>query len=611
MRANPAKLSAIRPGRDTDREALFLVGMVAESLSPTRLFDSLESGLEILRDAAGADDCELFLAEYDGGDLLLSACQGRDRDALMTRPRFGRGQGYPGIVANEKRPLVTSELQKDNRYLRQAVKQRGIHSYACVPLTDFGSGVLGSLNLAWRRTNVPLERVSNLMQRVAKPISSAIYAGQAGWRASVRTALARTPERARPEDWLANLLRTFQNQTGADGGTVFLFDHGRQRIVQAVSTGGVSAPARGVVDVAGQKCIDLCDRQGVSLIAGGQYHLKLCKKIADSGHAACCAPLVFNGRLVGRILLDYGESPRPFLNTDLINLTTITDEAAHHIPTRFFDPDLGGGKIRPAGMRCDAEESLVMNCLGVFSVNRGGRPLPLSSFSYRNKARTLLKTLLLRAGKSVNRDALIELLWPETNSVAGANRLHGVVHALRAAIEPYYQGRDWTYIRRDGDRYFFNMDSPHQVDLFEFRRLLYEASHADQAQSEKLVIGYLQRAIALYRGDLFDSEFDAEYFEPDRETLRQLFLQAVERLVEIRTARGEFQQAAGVLRRALRFCAVEENLHQTLIKVLLMQGKRREAMKQLDRCAEILRKELDVDPLPETLRLKNLTVRPA
>ena len=79
----------------------------------------------------------------------------------------------------------------------------------------------------------------------------------------------------------------------------------------------------------------------------------------------------------------------------------------------------------------------------------------------------------------------------------------------------------------------------------------------------------------------------------------------------MRKSRGDLNLAAICLRHVLRIYPVEENLHQHLIKVLLMQGKRREAMKQFHSCVDILRNELDADPLPETLQLESLVVQPS
>ena len=607
MGASRAGKLYIQASRYSDLDDVSLVGELAGILSPLDIFESLAPSLQLLLDATGADDIELFLSENTRGDMLLTECRGQDRDALMSRRRFARGIGFPGIVAEQKKPLVTDRLGEDSRYLRAEVKRRGIRSYASVPMTDFGEGPLGSLHLAWRKSKVPLKRVSHLLQQAAKPISNAIYAGLASRRVSVRTALDNAAGIGRREDWLGVMLGVVQQQTGAGGGALFLFDHGMQRVVNSVSIGGVPEAPKRSFDPTYKKCVKLCNRHGVALGEDGEFHLDLCKGMVDSGHVACCAPLILHNDLVGRILLDFGENPGGLLNKDLISLMVMADEAAGHIPQELFlDDSPREAKPRPPKIQAGTGEGLVLRCLGEFSVIRNGRSVTRSSFCYRSKARTLLKYLISRGGKPVNKEALIDLLWPEADSFDTINRLHGVVHAVRAAIDTSLPNKDWMYIRRDGDGYYFNLDSPQFVDVFRFRQILDEALISDQAQSEEEMLGLLQEAVALYQGDLYENECDAEHFESEREYLRQLYVSAVKRLVEIRISRGELEQACTCLREALRIYAVEENLHQGLIKLLLMQGKRREAFKQFHLCVEILRRELDAEPLPETLHLESL-----
>ncbi len=363
----------------------------------------------------------------------------------------------------------------------------------------------------------------------------------------------------------------------------------------------------GRIDFNDRKCVELCGRHGVTLSGGGEYRLDLCKQVVESGRVACCAPLIFNKRLMGRVMLEFGQNPPTTLNKELISLMAMADEAACYIPARLLhNPAKRKGYVPGPGARAATERRLELRCLGGFSLVKGGIPVTRASFAYRGKARTLLKFLILRGGKPVNKEALIDFLWPEADGRSAINRLHGVVHALRAAIDTDRCNKEWMYIRREGEGYYFNLDSPQFVDVFRFRQILDEALMSDRERPEQDTLAFLQEAIALYRGDLYENEFDAEHFEAEREYLRQLYVAAVRRLVEIRISRGELEQACSCLREALRIYAAEEGLHQGLIKLLLMQGKRREAFKQFDLCVEIVRRDLDAEPLPETLQLKSM-----
>lgn len=124
---------------------------LASSLIRTeQLPDAVATTLATARDGTVADAAELFLVERETGKSLLMGHRGLFPEAFSQIARFGRGEGYPGLIALSGEPIITQSLGDDDRYLRTMVKQRGIQSYFCLPLTS-GDGVLGCLNVALRR----------------------------------------------------------------------------------------------------------------------------------------------------------------------------------------------------------------------------------------------------------------------------------------------------------------------------------------------------------------------------------------------------------------------------------------------------------------------------
>lgn len=81
---------------------------------------------------------------------------------------------------------------------------------------------------------------------------------------------------------------------------------------------------------------------------------------------------------------------------------------------------------------------------------------------------------------------------------------------------------------------------------------------------------------------------------------RVLREQEVERLV----AAGALDDAAVLLERLLADSPTAEDLHRRLIELLYLRGDRGAALHACARCREVLKRELDVDPMPETLALE-------
>ncbi|MHB2021364.1 MAG: proteasome accessory factor PafA2 family protein, partial [Candidatus Xenobia bacterium] len=63
------------------------------------------------------------------------------------------------------------------------------------------------------------------------------------------------------------------------------------------------------------------------------------------------------------------------------------------------------------------------------------------------------------------------------------------------------------------------------------------------------------------------------------------------------------EQSVAWLRRALRINPLREDVHRRLMKSLWSLGRRQDALNQFAECRELLHRELDVQPMPETLAL--------
>ncbi|HRO66207.1 MAG TPA: BTAD domain-containing putative transcriptional regulator [Pseudobdellovibrionaceae bacterium] len=261
---------------------------------------------------------------------------------------------------------------------------------------------------------------------------------------------------------------------------------------------------------------------------------------------------------------------------------------------------------RPALLGQDKRSgsSLSVRCLGSFEVVRNGITLPMSSFA-RRKSLALLKILLLKAPHPVHRDVLINHLWPESEGPSGRNKLHGVVHALRAAVEPREEA---TYIQNEQDFYFFNTRASHFVDLFYFQQLL-RAVQAEKLPLEKRS-SYLESAVALYRGDLFSEDPYHEWLEAPRVLLRRQYVGAVRTLVRQRGLMGRLDENVTTLQSALLLYPYIEELQQELIRTLVILDRRSEAREQMKFCLHSLTLEYDLEPLSETIALaRDLGVR--
>jgi signal transduction histidine kinase len=113
----------------------------------------------------GVETGEIFLAEEGGTELRLALHRGEAAEAFSTRDRFQIGEGFIGLVAQTGKPLVSTALQHDLRYLRRAVVEAGFHCIACIPLATHGS-VVGVMGVATRRERLFDQREIDLLTAI-------------------------------------------------------------------------------------------------------------------------------------------------------------------------------------------------------------------------------------------------------------------------------------------------------------------------------------------------------------------------------------------------------------------------------------------------------------
>ena len=570
-----------------------VVAAVAAHLSPDDLFNSLTNALETLRSAAGADDCELFLSEPDGKDVLLSVWVGTDGEALVERTRFEPGAGYPGIVtATGESFFKQGDLADDPRYLRRRVLDSGIKSYACcsaeraarflrfdppaVSTGRFPGGPRGRAlgascgAVVQRSARGPRVACASRSTRPALPtsparrLSSAHYSSASVARPTRPTAASRWWIRAPALP------------------------------AQASSTGPATLLCAHAEAGAWAECPSVLDGHGFAPDPGRRAWPVPCRRgVPRRVVSPCCLPLMENGRFHGLLTLDLGRKGESNAAAGLVPLLVMSQQAAIHLASTH-----PGLKLNPASdevvVTSAPPPDLEIRCLGPFELLQRGTPIPAEQFP-RSKALGLLKLLALKAGTPLSKDFLIEHLWPDADPQSGANRLHGVVHALRSVIEPHRAERTWLYVRNRGELYYLDIEAPLDIDLLRYRSLLnrgLRAVHDFAPQS----IDALEQAVALYRGELFEDEPYAEWCELDRRELAEQQVTALERLAAVLATQGEAERSLELMRRAVRLAPYREDLLVSLLDTLVHMGRPGEARAQYDEFRKILERELGAEP---------------
>ncbi len=558
------------PSRDVD---LALIGAVSTVLDPERCLQSLDAALELIAQALGADSGEMFLLDPNADELLLVCQRGAERDAFTQRCRFTVGVGFPGLAVQTGLPQYTTNLQHEQDFLREGVKAHGFQSFVSVP---FGASrrVVGTLNFAWKHDDVDPERVARVVGALGRPTANAVLAAGA----------------MEPRKWARagdEIHDRFLSASQAD--EVILI-----RLGEHLGAGGRSNERLG----------SPWDTSRTNCSLAGKGHLVLhrdpalmsgnCLSSCGAAEARYCVPLLRNGEVQGVARLSYADQV-PFPPT------------RHAVETLSLAASVSY-ESRPALLPAIEVEppppALELNCFGAFEIFVDGEPLSRAAFS-RKKAIELLQLLVLQTGRPLPTRRLARLLWPGVDPDAARNRLHGVVHALRNAIEPKVAEEPaHAYVRSKDDLYTLEASTAVRVDLWEFRRLMETARNASLAGDRSSgVAAALRQAVDIYRGELFAGVPDALWTIDPRSRCREQCVNALLQLAQIHGERGTPDEVIHLVRQAVAVDPLREDVHIRLIRALLADGRRRDALVQYEALCTALDEELDAVPSAEARKL--------
>lgn len=234
--------------------------------------------------------------------------------------------------------------------------------------------------------------------------------------------------------------------------------------------------------------------------------------------------------------------------------------------------------------------SLQIVLLGSPDLRQHGQPWTIA----RRQSRALLYYMAASAG-SVSRSQLCFLFWPDIAEANARRNLTVLInHVRRALPQPdlLITYDDTVALERPAV----------WSDAVAFDQTVATATRERR-------LDLLDAAVDLYRGPFLHGftlpgspGFD-EWIDYERQRWERRYLEALATLSEAYAELGDVRSAIACAQRYLATDGLAETIHQRLITLYSVLGDRAAALRQFERCAEVLADELDVEPLPETRTL--------
>lgn len=220
--------------------------------------------------------------------------------------------------------------------------------------------------------------------------------------------------------------------------------------------------------------------------------------------------------------------------------------------------------------------------------------------SLPGRAQELLAYLVLHR-RNHPREKVATLMWPRGSTERAKSYLRKALWQLRQSLDsadadgpPLLQvDDDWMRIHPEADVW---------VDATVFENAFDEVCDSSTAELTLAQIKGLKKAASLYTGDLLENWY-REWCLRERARYKDMLLRVLDRLTRCCERQQWYDSGIEYGLRALRLDPARERIHRQLMRLRARAGDRTGALRQYERCVEVLDRELGVRSTTATRRL--------
>lgn len=237
-----------------------------------------------------------------------------------------------------------------------------------------------------------------------------------------------------------------------------------------------------------------------------------------------------------------------------------------------------------------APPTIYIRALGRMQVKVNNRLLTLSD--WQTQAARDLFFLLLAHPEGLTKEEIGLVFWPDAAPEDLKFRIKNTVYRLRHAV-----GKDAVVFEHECYRFNNQLDYEYDVESF-----LRENALAQQVKDPLQKLTHYREAIKLYKG-LYLAEVNETWVYSHREHLRQNYLSILLQVAEIYLGMSNYELALEYVQRALDEDNCLEAAYRLSFRIYAAMGNRPALVRQYQKCCEVLQREINADPSPQTQAL--------
>lgn len=303
------------------------------------------------------------------------------------------------------------------------------------------------------------------------------------------------------------------------------------------------------------------------------------------------------------------------LFSKILQMTTITSDVKVNPPK--VPGALEGGHVSPDLPRREATQTFKSPFAPVTVEKDVAQPPVLKVFFFgkfriiigdrlieewpTHKAKEILAFLLYHRQRPVYRDILMDKFWPNSSLDSARNCLNVTLHGIRTLLQKLDSTIEFIVFK--DECYSINPDLEVQADVEDFSQHWRRGRALERERNLELALPEYELAVSLYRGDFMEEDLYESWNEPDRENYKETYLTILDKLSHYYSMNGKPEVAIDLCQQILERDNCREDIYRRLMKSYCRLGKREKALREFQRCEQVLQKEFQVTPTPQTLKL--------
>lgn len=205
------------------------------------------------------------------------------------------------------------------------------------------------------------------------------------------------------------------------------------------------------------------------------------------------------------------------------------------------------------------------------------------------KAQQLFLFLLHHRQQTVNKTAIIELLWPDLELERAYQQLYSTIYHIRKTLAPF---ANYFEIKSTSEGYRLLMKQT-VLDVDRFEQFI-----RSELQLSKDTLRYFEQAMQLVPGEYLQ-DYDYVWAESERQRFLTMWMQTALDVVSWYYDYKEYDKALTLCLDLCKRHPLEEEAHFFLMKIFAALGRRTSVHKQYEQLKKLLMDEIQVEPMPD------------